>query len=65
MADTRRKIVVDLEFYNALKKSAQREKRKLLPQLKVILAVYQEVIPRQKDIEKRIVRLEKKVLPTP
>lgn len=56
--DTRRKIVVDLPFYNELKALAGKEKRKLFPQLRVILAAYKEVIPRQKEIEKRIVRLE-------
>ncbi len=59
MADTRRKIVVDLEFYNDLKKIAAKEKRKLLPQLKLILSAYREIVPRQYDIEKRVVRLEK------
>jgi DNA polymerase sigma len=59
MADTRRKIVVDMDFYTDLKRVAAKEKRKLLPQLKVILTIYKEVAPRQKEIERRIARLEK------
>jgi ribosomal protein S30 len=59
MADTRRKIVVDLDFYNDLKRVAAKDKRKLLPQLRIILAAYKELVPRQKDIEKRVVRLER------
>jgi hypothetical protein len=59
MADTRRKIVVDLDFYNDLKRVAPKDKRKLLSQLRIILAAYKELVPRQKDIEKRVVRLER------
>jgi hypothetical protein len=59
MADTRRKIVVDLDFYNDLKRVAAKDKRKLLSQLRIILAAYKELVPRQKDIEKRVVRLER------
>lgn len=59
--DTRRKITVELDFYAELRSVAKKEKHTLGKMLEVLLAAYKEIKPRQKDMEKRITRLEKQV----
>ena len=59
MKDERRKITVDIDFYRKLRLVAKKENRTLAKQLYLILEVYLKVVPRQKEIEKRVSRLEK------
>lgn len=57
--DTRRKITVGLDFYKQLSEIAKKDKHTLSGMLWIILDAYTDLIPRQKQIEKRILRLEK------
>lgn len=57
--DTRRKITVDLKFYNQVRATARKEKLTLGNMLALALNAYLQVLPRQKQIEKRVTRLEK------
>lgn len=61
MADTRRKIALDLGLYSELQKAATKEHRTLAGMVRFLLDAHATILPKQRAIEKRIARLEKRV----
>ena len=62
MKDTRRKITLPLKVYESIRDLARKQRHSIPALIELEHEAYLQVIPRTKEIEKRLTRLEKATL---
>lgn len=59
MKDTRRKVTLPLKIYESIRVLARKQRHSIPAFIELQHQAYLQVIPRTKEIEKRIARLER------